>query len=110
MRTAKRKGSPKRVLRLPDLDLAKRSVLNSLGSPDSVRAYTLAIDDFIGWYCSEPRLAFSKHIVLRYRLDLESRNLSASTINLRWRRFGGWHSRPPTAVSSAPNSRLESNE
>ena len=74
MRTAKRKGSPKRVLRLPDLDHAKRSV-NSLGSPDSVRAYTFAIDDFIGWYCSEPRLAFSKHVVLRYRQDLESRNL-----------------------------------
>jgi site-specific recombinase XerD len=83
MRTAKRKGSPKRVLRLPDLDHAKRSVLNSLGSPDSVRAYTFAIDDFIGWYCAEPRLAFSKHVVLRYRLELESRNLSASTINLR---------------------------
>ena len=83
MRTVKRKSSPKRVLRLPDLDLAKRSVLNSLGSPDSVRAYTFAIDDFIAWYCSEPRLAFGKHVVLRYRLDLESRNLSASTINLR---------------------------
>ena len=83
MRAAKRKGSPKRVLRLPDLDLSKRSVLNSLGSPDSVRAYAFAIDDFIGWYCSEPRLAFSKHVVLRYRLHLESRNLSASTINLR---------------------------
>jgi site-specific recombinase XerD len=71
------------VLRLPDLDHAKRSVLNTLGSPDSVRSYTFAIDDFIGWYCSEPRLAFSKHVVLRYRLDLESRSLSASTINLR---------------------------
>jgi hypothetical protein len=81
MRTAKRQGSPKRVLRLPDLDHAKRSVLNTLGSPDSVRSYTFAIDDFIGWYCSEPRLAVSKHVVLRYRLDLESRNLSASTIN-----------------------------
>ena len=31
----KRKTAPKRVLRLPDLDLAKRTVLNSLGSPDS---------------------------------------------------------------------------
>jgi site-specific recombinase XerD len=41
------------------------------------------MNDFIGWYCSEPRPAFSKHVVLRYRLDLESRNLSASTINLR---------------------------
>ena len=41
------KTAPKRVLRLPDLDLAKRTVLNSLGSPDSTRAYAHAIDDFI---------------------------------------------------------------
>jgi hypothetical protein len=51
---------PKRVLRLPDLDHAKTAVLNSLGSPDSERSYRFAIDDFIAWYCSEPRLAFNK--------------------------------------------------
>jgi hypothetical protein len=56
MRAAKRKGSPKRVLRLPDLDHAKRTVLDSLGSPDSARAYAFAMNDFIAWYCSEPRL------------------------------------------------------
>jgi hypothetical protein len=80
---AKRKGSPKRVLRLPDLDHSKRTVLDSLGSPDSARAYAFAMNDFIAWYCSGPRLAFSKHVVLRYRIELESRRLSASTINLR---------------------------
>jgi hypothetical protein len=37
----------------------------------------------IDWYSSEPRLAFSKHVVLRYRLERESRHLAASTINLR---------------------------
>jgi hypothetical protein len=58
-------------------------VLDSLGSPDSARAYAFAMNDFIAWYCSEPRLAFSKHVVLRYRIELESRRLSASTINLR---------------------------
>jgi site-specific recombinase XerD len=78
-----KKGSPKRVLRLPDLDHSKRTVLDSLGSPDSARAYAFAMNDFIAWYCSEPRLAFSKHVVLRYRIELESRRLSASTINLR---------------------------
>jgi hypothetical protein len=31
----KRNTAPRRVLRLPDLDLAKRTVLNSFGSPDS---------------------------------------------------------------------------
>jgi len=73
---------PKRVLRLPDLDHAKNAVLSSLGSPESERSYRFAIDDFIAWYCSEPRLAFNKTVVLRYRLQLEARHLSASTINV----------------------------
>jgi hypothetical protein len=74
---------PKRVLRLPDLDHAKTAVSNTLGSPDSERSYRFAIDDFIAWYCSEPRLAFNKTVVLRYRFQLEARHLSASTINVR---------------------------
>src|ERR1035441_2562522 len=71
------------LLRLPDLDHAKRTVLSSLGSPDSSRAYAHVIDDFIAWYCSEPRLAFGKHVVLRYRIELESRLLAPATINVR---------------------------
>jgi hypothetical protein len=47
------------VLRLPDLDHCKLAVLNSLGSPASRRVYEYSIDQFIAWYCSEPRLAFS---------------------------------------------------
>ena len=81
--SSRKKKVAKRVLRLPYLDLAKRSVLNTLGSPESKRAYDFAIDDFVGWYCSEPRLAFSKTVVLRYRLDLEARRLAPATINLR---------------------------
>jgi site-specific recombinase XerD len=68
---------------MPDLDFAKRSVLNTLGSPASKRAYEFGIDDFVTWYCSEPRLAFSRTVVLRYRLELESRRLAPSSINLR---------------------------
>ena len=49
----------RRVLRLPDLDHCKLAVLNSLGSPASRRVYEYAIDQFIAWYCSEPRLAFN---------------------------------------------------
>src|ERR1017187_3373268 len=80
----KRKTAPKRVLRLPDLDLAKRTVLSSLGPPDSTRAYAYAIDDFIAWhYCSEPRLAFGKHVVLRSRMELHSRLPAPPTINVR---------------------------
>ena len=83
MSRKKPKQSPKRVLRLPDLDFAESAVLNTLGSPESKRYYRFAIDDFVAWYCSEPRIAFNKTVVLRYRLELESRRLSSSTINLR---------------------------
>jgi integrase len=78
-----KRKSPKSVLRLPDLDHSKAAVLQSLGSPASKRTYGFAIDDFIGWYCSEPRLAFGRAVVLRYRYELESRRLAPATINLR---------------------------
>src|SRR5205814_6971755 len=71
----------RRSLRLPDLDHCKRTVLNSLGSPASRRVYEYAINQFIAWYCSEPRLAFNRIVVVRYRLHLESRHLAANTIN-----------------------------
>src|SRR5215831_3803941 len=71
----------RRVLRLPDLDHCKTAVLNSLGSPASRRVYEYAIDQFVAWYCSEPRLAFNRIVVVRYRLHLESRHLAANTIN-----------------------------
>src|SRR5258708_6971250 len=71
----------RRVLRLPDLDHCKLAVLNSLGSPASRRVYDYAIDQFIAWYCSEPRLAFNRIVVVRYRMHLESRCLAANTIN-----------------------------
>ena len=71
----------RRVLRLPDLDHCKLAVLNSLGSPASRRVYEYAIDQFIAWYCSEPRLAFNRIVVVRYRMHLESRSLAANTIN-----------------------------
>jgi site-specific recombinase XerD len=74
---------PKTVLRLPDLDQAKSAVLNSLSSSDAQRGYRHAIEEFIEWYCSEPRLSFSKTVVLRYRMHLESRHLAPGTVNLR---------------------------
>ena len=71
----------RRTLRLPDLDHSKLAVLNSLGSPGSRRVYAYALDQFIAWYCSEPRLAFNRIVVTRYRMYLESRALAANTIN-----------------------------
>ena len=74
---------PKTVLRLPDLDQAKSAVLNSLTSADAQRGYRHAINEFVEWYCSEPRLSFNRTVVLRYRIHLESRKLAPGTINLR---------------------------
>src|SRR5690242_12832212 len=74
---------PRLVLRLPDLEQAKRAVLNSLAAASSQESYGHAIDEFIGWYCSEPRLAFNRTVVLRYRYFLEQNGLAPSTINLR---------------------------
>jgi integrase len=71
------------VLRLPDLDHAKTSVLNSLSSPRSRRNYKFAMEQFIDWYCSEPRLALNRTVVLRFRLHLESLGLASGTINQR---------------------------
>ena len=81
--TSKRRRTTKSVLRLLDLEHAKSAVLNSLSSPDAQRGYRHAIDEFVDWYCSEPRLALNRTVVLRYRSHLESRQLAPGTVNLR---------------------------
>ena len=81
-KTAKR-PKPKTVLRFPDLEQSKNAVLNSLAAASSQESYRHAIDEFIGWYCSEPRLALNRTVVLRYRFFLEQSNLAPSTINVR---------------------------
>lgn len=68
-----RKKKPKRVLALPDLEQSKMAVLNSLMSKSGQRNYEHAITDFVEWYCSEPRLAFNRNVVLRYRIHLEQK-------------------------------------
>jgi hypothetical protein len=47
-------------------------------APASRRVYEYAIDQFIAWYCSEPRLAFNRIEVVRYCMHLESRGLAAT--------------------------------
>src|SRR5262249_45934373 len=80
---SRKKKSPKRVLALPDLEHAKTAVLNSLTSASGQRTYEHAIREFVAWYCSEPRLAFNRTVVLRYRIHLEQRGYAPATINLR---------------------------
>jgi site-specific recombinase XerD len=82
-RKTSKRFKPKTILRLPDLEQSKNAVLHSLAAASSQESYGHAIDEFIGWYCSEPRLAFNRTVVLRYRFFLEQKNLAPSTINVR---------------------------
>lgn len=41
------------------------------------------MEQFITWYCSEPRLALNRAVVLRFRLQPETLGLAAGTINQR---------------------------
>ena len=68
---------------LPDLEHVKSAVLVSLRSPESQRSYRRSIEDFVSWYCSEPRLSFNKTVVTRYRIHLEDKLLAPGTINVR---------------------------
>jgi hypothetical protein len=80
---SRKKNTPKRILALPDLEHAKTAVLNSLTSASGQRTYEHAIREFVTWYCSEPRLAFNRTVVLRYRIHLENHGYAPATINLR---------------------------
>jgi hypothetical protein len=79
----KKRRPPKRSLALPDLEQTKSAVLNSLTSKSGQHTYDHAINEFVDWYCSEPRLAFNRTVVLRYRIHLEQRHPAPTTINLR---------------------------
>src|SRR5713226_10283607 len=103
---SRKKKPPKRVLALPDLEHAKAAVLNSLSSASGQHTYDHAIREFVAWYCSEPRLAFNRTVVLRYRIFLEQRGYAPATINLRLEPpFGGSRTRrlmPGCSVPSLP--------
>jgi len=82
-RKTSKRSKAKTMLRLADLEQSKNAVLHSLGAASSQESYGHAIEEFIGWYCSEPRLLFNRTVVLRYRFFLEQKNLAPSTINVR---------------------------
>lgn len=69
-------------LTIPELEQSKTAVLNTLASVHSRRSYKFALERFIAWYCDEPRLAFNRSVVLKYRSSLEALSLSPATINL----------------------------
>jgi hypothetical protein len=71
------------MLRLADFEKSKNAALHSPGAVSSQELYGHAIDEFIGRYCSEPRLAFNRTVVLRYRFFVEQKSFVPSTINVR---------------------------
>lgn len=56
---------------------------DGLTSASGQRTYDHAIREFVAWHCSEPRLAFSRIVVLRYRIRLEQRGCAPATVNPR---------------------------
>jgi site-specific recombinase XerD len=82
-RKTSKRSKARTMLRLADLEQSKNAVLHSLGAASSQESYGHAIDEFIGWYCSEPRLSINRTVVLRYRFFLEQNSLAPSTTNLR---------------------------
>jgi hypothetical protein len=99
--TSRRRRCRVQTLTLPELDQSKAAVLNSLGSLQSRRSYRYAMEEFIQWYCSEPRLALNRTVVLRYRLQLEGAQLAPATINVRLAAIGGSPTRRLIVGSSA---------
>ena len=96
---SRKKKAPKRVLALPDLEHAKTAVLNSLTSVSGQRTYDHAIREFVAWYCSEPRLAFNRTVVLRYRIHLEQRNMRRPRSIFGSPQSGASRTRRPTPAS-----------
>jgi len=70
---------PSTTLGFLDLDVAKATVLASLRSPGSRRCYQHAIVGFIAWYCSEPRLGFTK---VRHTFASRLRETGTSLANI----------------------------
>ncbi|MCC6367067.1 MAG: PD40 domain-containing protein [Bryobacterales bacterium] len=82
-RPRKKKRPPKRVLALPDLDQSKNGSPEQSHVQERQRTCGRAITDFVDWCCSEPRLAFNRIVVLRYRIHLEQKLYAPATSNLR---------------------------
>src|SRR5450432_4877352 len=82
-RKLSKRSKARTMRRLADLEQSKNAVLHSLGAASSQESYGHAIEEFITWYCSEPRLAFNRTVVLRYRFFLEQKKLAPATINVR---------------------------
>jgi site-specific recombinase XerD len=58
-------------------------VLDGLSSAHTRRAYSQALEEFLVWFRDEPGRTFNKAAVQKYRAELETKDLAASSINVR---------------------------
>jgi len=77
--------------------------LNSLPAASSQESYGHAIDEFIGWYCSEPPTSINRAVVLRYRFFLEQNNLAHPQSVSALPPFAGWPTKLQIPVSRVPS-------
>ena len=61
----------------------KALVLDSVSSPITKRVYSMALDEFLGWFQQAPRPGFTKGTVSAWRVSLEDRGLGSSSIIIR---------------------------
>jgi hypothetical protein len=98
-RNLARRGRPSGFWRSRTLEHAKTAVLNSLTSASGQRTYDHAIREFVTWYCSEPRLAFNRTVVLRYRFTSNNGGMHLPPSTFGSRRFGALRTRLPALAS-----------
>jgi site-specific recombinase XerD len=65
------------------VEITIQTVLDSLDSPHSRRAYERHLREFIAWYQATDQTALTKATVQRYAAELRESGLSAATINQR---------------------------
>jgi len=58
-------------------------VLDGIASRHTRRAYSQALEEFLIWFRDDPDRAFTKATVQKYRTELETKGLAASSINVR---------------------------
>jgi len=58
-------------------------VLDGISSKHTRRAYSQALEEFLIWFQDEPGRRFDKAAVQKYRTELETKGLAASSINVR---------------------------
>ena len=75
---------PQALIRLDAAtEIAIQTVLDSLDSPHSRRAYERHLRRFIAWHQASGHPVFNKAIVQRYADELRESGLSAATVNQR---------------------------